>query len=126
MPIYEYHCKDCDKDVEVFFLSLSDASEKTPECPDCAGVKLERIISSVSVVKENDPSAGHSTSSQKQKPYKEDTKSLSDAMKKAERGSKGGYGDDFKEVAGRLEKGESSTSIEKKMRDRVGEKMGTH
>ena len=47
-------------------------------------------------------------------------------MRKAERGIKGGYGDDFKEVAGRLERGESSESIEKKMRDRVGEKMGAH
>ena len=125
MPIYEYHCEECAKDVEVFFLSFSDASEETPKCPECGGQKLERIISSVALVKEQAPS-GAPPPDKRQQPYVEDTKALSDAMKKAERGSKGGFGDDFKEVAGRLERGESSESIEKKLRGRVGEKMGAH
>lgn len=125
MPIYEYHCEECDKDVELFFLSFSDASEETPKCPECGGLKLERMISSVAVVKEESYSETPSPG-KRQQPYVEDTKALSDAMKKAQRGSKGGYGDDFKEVAGRLERGESSESIEKKLRDRVGEKMGAH
>ena len=126
MPIYEYHCEDCDKEVEVFFLSFTDAESVAPECPGCGGRGLERIISSVAVVKENAPPESEPESKQAQKPYREDTKALAETMRKAERGIKGGYGDDFKEVAGRLERGESSESIEKKMRDRVGEKMGAH
>lgn len=126
MPIYEYHCEDCDKEVEVFFLSFTDAESDTPECPGCGGRELERIISSVAVVKENAPPKSEQTSKPTQKPYQEDQKALAETMRKAERGIKGGYGDDFKEVAGRLERGESSESIEKKMRDRVGEKMGAH
>lgn len=126
MPIYEYQCEDCESEVEVFFLSFSDASEETPKCPECGGQKLERIISSVAVVKENAATQSESKSKPAQKPYVEDNKALVETMRKAERGIKGGYGDDFKEVAGRLERGESSLSIEKKLRDRVGEKMGAH
>ena len=40
--------------------------------------------------------------------------------------SKQDYGDDFKEVAHRLEKGENPDSIEKSLRKRVGEEMGPH
>ncbi len=124
MPIYEYNCSDCNQDVEVFFLSLTEASEEKPLCPECGGKKLERIISSVSVAKEKTSPAA--PGSQKQKTQKEDTKTLADTMNKADRKAKKEYGDDFKEVATRLEKGESSTSIEKSMRARVGEKMETH
>ena len=126
MPIYEYHCEECCKEVEVFFLSFSDVSKETPKCPECGGHKLERIISSVAVVKDNTPTQSESNNKPAQKPYQEDNKALVETMRKAERGIKGGYGDDFKEVAGRLERGESSLSIEKKLRDRVGEKMGAH
>ena len=124
MPIYEYHCSDCNKDVDVFFLSFSEAQGEEATCPECGGTSLTRLISSVAVVKDK-PARSKSTSKSANKKG-EDTKSLADTMNKAERSSKGGYGDDFKEVAGRLEKGESSTSIEKRMRDRVGEKMGIH
>lgn len=124
MPIYEYHCSDCNQDVEVFFLSFKEASEEKPICPECGCEKLERVISNVSVTKEKIPS--NTSDSQKQNSQKEDTKTLADTMKKADSQAKKGYGDDFKEVAARLEKGESSTSIEKSMRARVGEKMETH
>lgn len=124
MPIYEYNCLDCNQDVEVFFLSFTEASEEKPLCPECGGKRLERIISSVAVAKEKPSPAA--SESRKQKLQKEDTKTLADTMNKAESQTKKGYGDDFKEVAGRLEKGESSTSIEKSMRARVGEKMETH
>ncbi len=124
MPIYEYYCSDCTRDVEVFFLSFAEASQVKTLCPECGGKKLERVISNVAVVKEK--TAPNASGSTKQNTKKEDTKSLADTMNKAGRGSKSNYGDDFKEVAGRLEKGESSTSIEKSMRARVGEKMETH
>ena len=124
MPIYEYHCSDCKEDVEVFFLSLSEARDEKPVCPECGGGNLERIISNISVKKDKSPAK--TPGSQKQNPQTEDTKTLADTMKNADSQAKKGYGDDFKEVAARLDKGESSTSIEKSMRARVGEKMETH
>lgn len=41
MPLYEYHCKTCAKDVEV----LLTRRDETPECPDCGGQRLDRQLS---------------------------------------------------------------------------------
>ena len=40
MPIYEYHCKDCDR---VFEMLIKDRSDK-PECPFCEG-RVKRVMS---------------------------------------------------------------------------------
>jgi putative FmdB family regulatory protein len=91
MPIYEYRCNDCEKEVSIFFLSFADAQSEEALCPECGSKRLER--------------------------------SLARTMDDAARKSSANYGDDFKEVKSRLEKGESATSIEKSMRKRVGESM---
>ena len=124
MPIYEYYCSDCNKDISILFLSFSEAIENNPICPDCGNKKLERLLSRVSIAhkkKEQDTVKTPTKNSNS-----EDPKSLADTMNKASRNSKADYGDDFREVAGRLEKGESPTTIEKKLRKRVGETMETH
>jgi len=124
MPIYEYHCQDCNKDLSILFLSFSEAAENNPACPDCGSKKLERLISKVSVShKTNEPKKVKSNIKNSDL---EDPGSLAGTMNKASRNSKADYGEDFKEVAGRLEKGESPKSIEKKMRKRVGETLETH
>ena len=43
MPIYQYDCADCADTVEVFFRSVSAASE--PKCPECGGAQLTRRVS---------------------------------------------------------------------------------
>ncbi|MEE9238865.1 MAG: zinc ribbon domain-containing protein [Thermodesulfobacteriota bacterium] len=124
MPIYEYFCSDCNKDVSILFLSFSEAIENNPACPDCGNKKLERLLSKVSIAhnkKEPDTFKTPTINSNL-----EDPKSLADTMNKTSSNSKADYGDDFREVAGRLKKGESATSIEKKLRKRVGETMETH
>jgi len=40
MPLYSYHCAECDKDVELL-ISFSD----TPACPTCGNQNLERLVS---------------------------------------------------------------------------------
>jgi putative FmdB family regulatory protein len=124
MPIYEYFCSDCNKDVSILFLSYSEATENNPTCPDCGNKKLERLLSQVSISqKKKEPDTVKTPSRNSDL---EDPKSLAEEMNKASRNSKADYGNDFKEVAGRLEKGESPVSIEKKLRKRVGETMETH
>ena len=124
MPIYEYYCSDCNKEISILFLSFSEATENNPTCPDCESKKLERLISKVSVShKTNEPKKVKSNIKNSDL---EDPRSLAGTMNKASRNSKADYGEDFKEVAGRLEKGESPKSIEKKLRKRVGETMETH
>jgi len=41
MPLYEYHCPDCAKDMEL----LVRASDASPDCPDCGSHKLEKQFS---------------------------------------------------------------------------------
>ena len=43
MPIYQYDCAGCDRRVDVFFRSVSSASD--PACPECGSVDLSRVMS---------------------------------------------------------------------------------
>lgn len=124
MPVYEYECHDCEKEVSIFFLSFADARNEEAVCPECGSKKLERIISGVAVLKEKKPVAP-TASSGGATHKEEDPRGLARTMDDAARKSSADYGDDFKEVKGRLEKGESATSVEKRMRKRVGESMDT-
>ncbi|MDQ6973002.1 MAG: zinc ribbon domain-containing protein [Mariprofundaceae bacterium] len=45
MPIYEYHCDDCDKEFETLVLRKSE----TVVCPDCGGAHLSKMISAHAV-----------------------------------------------------------------------------
>ena len=124
MPIYEYECSDCNNEVSIFFLSYSEAIQTTPACPECGNKNLNRLFSQVSVsqnIKEQ-----KTTKSKVKNSDLEDPKTLAREMDRAVSKSKADYGDDFREVKGRLEKGESPVSIETKMRKRVGEKMSAH
>ncbi|ABE41629.1 conserved hypothetical protein [Rhodopseudomonas palustris BisB5] len=40
MPLYGFHCADCDKDSELL-VGFSDR----PHCPGCGGRKMERLVS---------------------------------------------------------------------------------
>lgn len=123
MPIYEYHCPQCLKEVSIFFLTLSEAAEAKPVCPECGSKKLGRVISNISAVSKagNEKKTGPSHTHTKG----EDTASLARVMRDEGRKSKTGYGEQFREVAARLEKGEPSKSIERSLRKRVGEAMET-
>ncbi|MFO7557491.1 MAG: zinc ribbon domain-containing protein [Desulfobacterales bacterium] len=41
MPIYEYHCKKCDKNFEY----LVFGSDEPTGCPSCGGKKVTRLMS---------------------------------------------------------------------------------
>ena len=40
MPIFEYHCRDCDKDFEILILGDQEVS-----CPVCKGDRVSRLLS---------------------------------------------------------------------------------
>ncbi|MGB8365159.1 MAG: FmdB family zinc ribbon protein [Rhizomicrobium sp.] len=42
MPLYSYHCAECDKDVELLI-----GSSDIPACPTCGSRNLERLVSRV-------------------------------------------------------------------------------
>ena len=44
MPIFDYHCADCDRTVEVFVMGGEEA-----RCPVCEGNRIEKLVSAFSV-----------------------------------------------------------------------------
>lgn len=124
MPIYEFHCHDCQERVELFFRRFADLESKAAVCPACRGSHLARLVSNVAVVNPAQPAearpparpAGDSS----------DSRALARTMERASRQAGRDLGGDFKEVAGRLARGESARSVETALRKRVGEKMEPH
>jgi putative FmdB family regulatory protein len=43
MPIFEYHCNECDKDFEILIMGDEEVS-----CPDCAGKDVSKLLSTFS------------------------------------------------------------------------------
>ncbi len=125
MPIYEYQCDDCQNQVEIFFRSFSDLDTKTPTCPECQGQNLERLISNVAIVEGGD-SVTNLPNTSASATVTNDSKTLAQTMRRASQKSGQDLGNDFKEVASRLERGESARSVETSLRKRVGEKMDPH
>jgi putative FmdB family regulatory protein len=47
MPVYDYRCRECGRVHEVF---LRSAGADPPTCPDCGSERLERLLSTFSVL----------------------------------------------------------------------------
>ncbi len=44
MPMYEFYCRDCKKDVSVI-LTMKEREAGAATCPKCGGKKLETVLS---------------------------------------------------------------------------------
>jgi putative FmdB family regulatory protein len=116
MPIYEYHCSDCQRRVSLLWRSFSDAETREAACPRCGGKNLRRVVSKVAVVHSEesrmdslaDPDAMGGVD-------EEDPKSLARWMRKMSQETGEDLGPEFDEVMGRLEAGENPESIEESM-----------
>ena len=45
MPIFEYQCRDCEREFETYV-----SGERTPACPACQGANLDKRLSSPGMV----------------------------------------------------------------------------
>lgn len=129
MPIYEYRCDDCKRKVSIFWRSLSAVDSSKARCSKCGSAKLTRVMSRVRVVRH---AGGESNSPQTDDEMDEsmlrdlesldenDPRALGRMMRKMADQTGEPLGDEFEEVVGRLEKGESPESIEQKMGDVLG------
>ena len=129
MPLYEYDCHNCQKLVTVLFLSFSEAEKKSAVCPHCGGSDLtRRLPSRVSVVSGNTRSVGQTSAASTTQAgvKKEDPKELAFEMRQASAKAGRDMGQEFNEVASRLEQGESPSSIESSLRKRIGKDQKVH
>ena len=115
MPIYEYRCQGCQAESSIRFSSIAQAAASTPVCPTCGGEHLTRLISNVAIARSGGASAAAGGTPG------DSPQGLAQAMHAA--AADRDMGGDFREVATRLEKGESATAVEASLRRRVGEKI---
>lgn len=118
MPIYEYRCASCRRQVSVFLRSFAEAETATPRCPRCGSDRLNRLISRVAIMRSEESRLEDLADPSSLADLDEnDPKSLARWMRRM--GSELGedLGDDFDEVVGRLEAGESPEEIEAAMPD---------
>lgn len=52
MPIYEYHCADCRRQVSRLVMRISDPTP--PRCPRCGGASLTRLLSRFATIRSED------------------------------------------------------------------------
>lgn len=118
MPIYEYRCRDCNRRVSILWRSLAEAESTAPRCPKCGGEHLTRLMSRVAVARSEeeyfeslmDPGTlGDLDES--------DPKSLARWMRRMGQEVGEDLGDEFDEVVGRLEAGQSPDEIEAELPD---------
>ena len=123
MPTYEYVCQTCHSPVSIWFRSFAAAAKETPICTTCGSVELKRQMSTCAVIHSGSQTGKHDSALITGRSA-EDTQSLARIMREA--GTGRDAGNDFHEVASRLEQGESSQAIEASLRKRVGERMQPH
>jgi putative FmdB family regulatory protein len=122
MPIYEYRCEDCQAQSSIRFSSFAQAATASAVCTVCGSARLVRLISRCAITRTSTPATTpQARPSGTGTPHGNDPQSLAQRMRMAARGRD--MGDDFREVAARLEKGEQAATIEASLRRRVGETM---
>lgn len=115
MPIYEYRCQDCRRRVSLFFRSFRAIPDK-PACPRCRGTNLTRLMSRVAVLRSEESHVDDLTDPSGLGDLDEnDPKSMARWMRKmsAEVGEE--MPEEFDEVIGRLESGQTPEQIEEAM-----------
>ena len=117
MPYYDYRCRDCNRQVRLFF-TYAEYDAATPACNYCDSLDLKRIISRVALAKgEESRLEALDADSLLAGLDEEDPRALGRAMRKMNQEMGEDLGPEFDEVVERLESGQSPEAIEKAMPD---------
>lgn len=125
MPIYEYICLDCRRQVSLFFRTISEAQEATPTCPHCGSTRLVRRISRVAMLRSEESRLESLMDTNFLSGLEEeDPRALAQFMRRMSNELGEDLGDEFGEVVDRLEAGESPEEIEKHMPELANDSGG--
>lgn len=114
MPIYEYHCMECDRNTHLH-LSYDEYDRTTPICPRCGSVQLKRRIGRVAVARSEGARLDSLMDDDSLAGLEDDPRAMGRFMRQMSHEMGEDLDDELREVAGRLEKGESLESIEQTM-----------
>jgi putative FmdB family regulatory protein len=119
MPIYEYACLDCRKRVNVFFRTMSEASDEAARCPICDGANLRRLVSRVSVARSEDSRLDSlaDDDSLLSGLESEDPRALAHFMRTMSEETGEPFDAEMNEMVDRLESGQTPEEIEASMPD---------
>lgn len=115
MPFYDYRCHDCGRRVR-FFLSYKEYDTVAPVCTHCQSQNLKRLINRVALAKSEDSRMDSLMDDPALAGLdEEDPRALGQFMRKMSQEMGEEMPEEFNEVVGRLEKGESPEAIEQSM-----------
>lgn len=118
MPIYEYRCNGCRKRMTVLIRSMSSAQTATPECPSCGSEDLTRLVSRVAVVRSEEARQESLADMSMLSDLDEnDPRTIGRWMRRMATEAGEDLGDEFAEVADRLEAGQTPEELESSMPD---------
>lgn len=131
MPVYEYACYDCRKIVSILHRTME--STTNPACPDCTGSKLKRRISRVVIAKGGRGVLGDVDTSRMMSNYGGHDKRSQAQWARQVAGELGGAGEDFREMAEKVEAGEDvwdlydpGPMLEHKVNQKADEEAGAN
>jgi putative FmdB family regulatory protein len=115
MPYYEYRCQDCRRKVRYFF-TYEEYDSAEPTCTHCGSKQVRRLIGRVALAK-SEESRMDSMDPEKMMAGldEDDPRSMGRFMRQMSQEMGEDMGDEFNEVVGRLESGESPETIEESM-----------
>ena len=117
MPFYDYRCETCAKPARLFF-SFAAYESADPACPHCGEKTLKRRIRRVVIAKSEEKRMdGMMDESMLGALENEDPREIGRFMRKMSHEMGEDLGDEFGEVANRLEKGQSPEEIEQALPD---------
>lgn len=117
MPVYDYRCRECSKQFGIY-QTYDEYGEVAVECPHCGSDDLRRLIQAVRISRSEESRLDDlSDPSQWGDIDENDPKSLARMMRKMGDELGEDMPEEFDEVVGRLESGESPEDIEESMPD---------
>jgi putative FmdB family regulatory protein len=115
MPNYDYKCSECGRRSTIY-QSYEDYGDVAVECPHCGSQNLKRVINRVRIARSEDSRMDALADPSMLADLDEnDPKSLARAMRSMTDEMGEEMPEEFDEVIGRLEAGESPDDIEKSM-----------
>ncbi len=132
MPIYEFYCNKCNTVYKFFSRTVN--TDKTPNCPKCTDIKLERNLSTFATISRRGDDAAADTempaldearmekamamlANEADKINENDPRQAAKLMRKLSDETGLNLGPGMEEALNRLEKGENPEKVEEEMGD---------